>query len=486
MISGLKPVRLKEVKTIILVNPPYSFWSPEKNYLRPFIGTLPSLGLLSLAAVLRGQAYQVKIVESASLGSSFSQTIDSILRENPQYVGLSCCTASVDNAARIARAVKEANPRILTFAGGPHITALPEETFQRYPAFDYGIAGEGELAFLNLLAELEGGGGCAKVESAIFRKNGEVVVNSRRPFIEDLDQLPFPAYALLPSFPQQYRPPFLNYQKGPVASLASSRGCPQVCTFCDRSVFGNRYRYFSEDYLYALISLLKKQYRIQHLIFVDDQFAASRPRLIRFCEKIARGGLKIKWNCDARVDSVNPDLLKMMKRAGCWMISYGIESGSPAILAAIKKDINREQIEQAVHWTKQAGIRAKGLFMMGYPQETENTLQETLDLILRCPFDEINLSFLTPYPGTEIYQQARLSMDLVEDWSKMNALNRILKPEALEVATLEKAYSKIIRKFYMRPRVTFSYLNLLLRSPANLSRLAAGIFQWAISLRQRL
>ncbi|MBM4333518.1 MAG: radical SAM protein [Deltaproteobacteria bacterium] len=469
------------MKTIVLVNPPYSFWSPEKNYLRPFIGTLPSLGLLSLAAVLRDRGYAVKIIESASLGLTFSQTLENILRENPCYVGLSCTTASVDNAAGIAQAIKEVTPKILTFVGGPHITAIPRETFQRYPFFDYGVIGEGERAFRYLLEAIEEGGGLKGVESAVFREGERIVINPRRKFIENLDELPFPAYDLLPSFPGSYRLPFLNYLKGPAASVVSSRGCPQVCTFCDRSVFGNRYRYFSEEYLFDLISYLRRQYGIEHLAFADDQFAASRPRLVRFCEKIARAGLKIRWNCDARVDSVDSALLKLMKKAGCWMISYGIESGSPEILAGIHKDIRLDQVEQAAHWTKEAGIRAKGLFMIGYPEETESTLRQTLSLILRCPFDELNLSFLTPYPGTKIYEQAKRSPGFTEDWSRMNALNCIFHPQALSVGALKKAYAGLIRKFYMRPRITFSYLGLLGRSPENCSRLAAGISRWLLT-----
>jgi anaerobic magnesium-protoporphyrin IX monomethyl ester cyclase len=469
------------VKTIVLVNPPYSFWSPEKNYLRPFIGTLPSLGLLSLAAVLREQGFAAKIIESASLGLTFSQTLKNILQEKPHYVGLNCTTASVDNAARIARALKEANSKIVTFVGGPHITAIPEETFRRYPAFDFGVVGEGERAFPDLLKAVEEGGSFQELGSAVFREGEKIIINPRRKFIENLDRLPFPAYDLLPAFPQQYHPPFLNYQRGPAASITSSRGCPQACTFCDRSVFGNRYRHFSEDYLLDLISHLRRQYGIKHLIFADDQFAASRIRLMRFCEKLAKAGMKIRWNCDARVDSVDFELLKIMKKAGCWMISYGVESGSPEILAGIRKNIRLDQVEQAVRMTKEAGIRAKGLFMIGYPEETESTLCQTLSLILRCPFDELNLSFLTPYPGTEIYQQAKRSAGFSEDWSRMNALNCIFEPAALSVEALQKAYAKIIRKFYMRPRVTFSYLRLLAKSPDNCFRLAAGISRWLLN-----
>jgi radical SAM superfamily enzyme YgiQ (UPF0313 family) len=431
--------------------------------------------LLSLAAVLRQAGHTVRIVESASLGLSFSATVDEILRGNPRYVGLTCTTASVENAAGIARAVKEKSPQAVILAGGPHITALPEETFRRFPDFDYGILGEGEAALPDLLEALEGKKDPAPVESAVYRRGEEIRVNPRRPFIEKLDALPFPAFDLLPDFPRAYRAPFLNYRQGPAAPLISSRGCPQACTFCDRSVFGSRYRYFSEDYLGELISSLRRRYGIRHLIFTDDQFAASRPRLVRLCERLARGGPDLQWNCDARVDSVDPEVLRLMKRAGCWMISYGIESGSPQILDRIQKGISLENAERAVRWTREAGIRAKGLFMIGYPQETEETLAQTLAFIRRVPLDEINLSFLTPYPGTEIYRQLKGSAEFSEEWGRMNALNSLLLPKDLSRQALEKAYGRILRGFYMRSGPTFSYLNLLLRSPENLSRLAEGL-----------
>jgi radical SAM superfamily enzyme YgiQ (UPF0313 family) len=180
------------------------------------------------------------------------------------------------------------------------------------------------------------------------------------------------------------------------------------------------------------------------------------------------------------VDSVDPDLLRLMRKAGCWMISYGIESGSQKILDRIRKGTTLGQAEQAVRWTKEAGIRAKGLFMIGYPEETEETLGQTLDFIRRSRLDEMNLSFLTPYPGTEIYQEARGSKDFVEDWERMNALHCLLPPRALSCPQLEKAYGKIIRRFYLRPGPTFSYLGLLLKSPENCRRLAEGLSRWLV------
>ena len=159
------------------------------------------------------------------------------------------------------------------------------------------------------------------------------------------------------------------------------------------------------------------------------------------------------------------------------MISFGIESGSQEILDGLHKGFSLDQAERAVRWTKEAGLRAKGLFMVGSPGETEETLQQTLSLALRLPLDEMNLSILTPYPGTEIYRHAKDSNGFMEDWSRMNAMNCLLMPPALSAGALEKAYTRIIREFYMRPGITFSYLGLLLRSPENCARLAAGLWE---------
>ena len=160
------------------------------------------------------------------------------------------------------------------------------------------------------------------------------------------------------------------------------------------------------------------------------------------------------------------------------MISYGIESGSQEILDRVQKGIDLNQAEKALRLTREAGIRAKGLFMIGYPEETEETLGETLAFIGRSRLAEINLSFLTPYPGTEIYRQAKDSPDFVEDWGRMNAMNCLLKPKALTCRELEKAYGRIIRRFYLRPGPTLSYLSLLLKSPENRGRLMAGLSRW--------
>jgi anaerobic magnesium-protoporphyrin IX monomethyl ester cyclase len=469
------------VKSIVLVNPPYSFWSERHNSLRPLIGNLPSIGLLSLAAVLRGKGYAVRILESAAWGLTVRQTVEEILREKPDFVGISCTTAAVHHAAQIAHGVKAALPETRVFVGGPHITALPEETFRCYRSFDFGIIGEGEEAFPELLEILEGGGDLRKAPGAIFRHGPQIVINPRGRAMEDLDRLPFPAFDLLRNFPQNYRPPFLNYLRGPCAPLATSRGCPQNCTFCDRSVFGNRYRRFSVGYLVDLLAYLKRGFQINHLVFVDDQFCGAKGDLLEFCEGLLRKNLQFHWNCDARVDRVDGEILNWMKRAGCWMVSYGIESGSQDILDRMQKGIRLEQAEEAVRRTKEAGIRAKGLFMVAHPEETFETLEKTLAFILRIPLDEVNLSILTPYPGTAIYRELKENSKLVEDWPRMNGMNLLHRLKGLSATNLEKYYRRILRKFYMQPRVTLSYLGLLLQSPENGVRILASGSQWISS-----
>ena len=161
------------------------------------------------------------------------------------------------------------------------------------------------------------------------------------------------------------------------------------------------------------------------------------------------------------------------------MISYGVESGSQTILNALQKGIDIAQVEETVRRTKEAGIRAKGLFMIGHPLETAATLRETLELVLRCPFDEINLSYLTPFPGTEIYGELRGRFD--EEWTRMNALTPLLRPQDLSVDELREGYSKIVRRFYMRPSVTKTYGRILLRSGDNRARLIKGFSRWLLS-----
>ena len=457
---------------IVLVNPPYAAWDTSVPLPKTLENTTASFGLCCLASVLREKGYEPNILEAGALQLTLKQTLAYIIKERPQVVGFRASTISFLNAAFLAKEIKEYDKNIITLIGGPHVTALPMETIQDFPQFDAGIIGEGEetiiefLGAVNLHTKDLGG-----VKGLVYRHNGEVRLAPKRPYMENLDTLPIPAWDLLKGFPESYQPPLMSYKELPVASMVTSRGCPFQCIFCDRSVFGNRYRCYSAGYVIKMIEHLVERYGIRHIIFYDDLFAASGSRIKTICEEIMSKKLNISWTCDARVNTVTPETLALMKKAGCWEIAYGIESGSQKILDFVAKGITLEEIEKAVYATHEAGIKVKGLFMMGNPLETRETIKETIDLAKRLPFDIINISKFTPFPGTEIYKDAHKYGQFSPDWKKMNAMNFVFIPHGFTEKELDWEYKKAIAKYYWRPRKTLSLFISMLKDPAGIKRL---------------
>ena len=220
-----------------------------------------------------------------------------ILFLSPDYAGLTSTTLSICSVSALAEKAKSGQSRLKVIVGGPHLTALPLETLQAFPAFDYGVIGEGEATFVDLLDTLEHDGDVRKVSGIVHRDGDAVEVTERRPFIECLDSLPFPAWDLLEGFPERYRPPAFRFRRLPAASLVTSRGCPNVCIFCDRSVFGNRCRSFSSGYILEMVKLLYHRYRIRELLIEDDTFFLSRQRISEFCEGLLKEQVRLSWSC---------------------------------------------------------------------------------------------------------------------------------------------------------------------------------------------
>ncbi|MEK7841149.1 MAG: radical SAM protein, partial [Deltaproteobacteria bacterium] len=295
---------------IVLVNPPYAAWDTSVPLPKTLENTTASFGLCCLASVLREKGYEPKILEAGALRLTLKQTLAYIIKERPQVVGFRASTISFLNAAFLAKEIKEYDKNIITLIGGPHVTALPMETIQDFPQFDAGIIGEGEetliefLGAVNLHTKDLGG-----VKGLVYRHDGAARLTAKRPYIENLDTLPMPAWDLLEGFPESYQPPLMSYKELPVASMVTSRGCPFQCIFCDRSVFGNRYRCYSAGYVIKMIEHLVERYGIRHIIFYDDLFAASGSRIKTICERIMSKKLNISWTCDARVNTVTPETL---------------------------------------------------------------------------------------------------------------------------------------------------------------------------------
>lgn len=456
---------------IIFVNPPYERIAAGYQFVRHVTNRSPSLGLLYLAAAVREQGYRTSIIESDIEDLDSVRVADRIIREKPEYVGITLFTVGVWQAAGIARRVKNACPWIRIIVGGPHISSMGVETLERFREFDFAVVHEGERVLPELLGCLDRNETPERVRGILWRDRGAVLKTPPAPSIDDLDSLPMPAWDLLPDFPNRYLPAIFDYPRGPVATLAASRGCPFVCKFCDTSTFGAKVRANSPEMVFKMMKFLNEKFGIRHIQFVDDLFLASRIRTMALCDLIIESRLDMTWNCTARVDTVKPDVLKRMKQAGCWEISFGLETGSNELLKKMDKAARVEASEQAVTWTHGAGIRCKGLFMLGYPGENSETIETTKAFVRRLPMTAMNLSKFTPYPGSPIYRELYGTNIRKDHWEKMNGMNFIFAPEGLTIRELDFEYQNILKSFYRQKRVMDTYVSLAVRDPAHLKRL---------------
>ena len=460
--------------SIVLINPPLSL---EERYgdLSEAGNTLPSIGICILAAVLRQAGHKVKIIEAASWGYDHRDALQAILEVLPDYVGITTLTLSIFSAAKLAEMIKQADKHIRVIIGGAHITAVPRETMEMFPQFDAGVLGEGEDTIVELLEAYENGADLKDVKGIVYREGREVVVTGMRPFIRDLDRIAFPAFELLPDFPRGYRPPAFRFKRLPAASIVTSRGCPYKCIFCDRSVFGSVCRGHSVDYVMEMIKDLVNRYGIREFLIEDDTFVTFKSRLIALCERILRENLKISWSSLGRVNSVDRDMLKLMKRAGCWQIGYGIESGNQKVLDFVNKKTTLEVVERAVRWTREAGILSKGFFILGHPTDTRETIEETIRFARKLDLHDVSVNMLTPLPGSQIYEVANQYGEFDNDWRKMNLLNVVFVPYGLTREELEGYYRRFLKEFYLRPRIIASYLKRIASNPRYSGRYLRGL-----------
>ena len=457
---------------IIFVNPPYERIAPGYEFVRHITNRSPSLGLLYLAAAVREQGFIPTIIESDIENLDPGEVASRLIEARPEYIGITLFTVGVWQAAQIARKVKQRYPDIQIIVGGPHISSMAMETMQRFPEFDIAVIHEGEQVLPALLKELQNGRDLSRIAGIIHRQHGELQQTPPAPSISDLDSLPLPAWDLLPNFPDTYLPAIYDYPQSPVATLVASRGCPFLCKFCDTSTFGARVRANSPEKVFQMMQHLSQRFGIRHIQFVDDLFLASKIRTLQLCDLLIASDLNLTWSCTARVDTVKPEVLKRMKQAGCWEISFGLETGSNALLQKMEKAARIEVSEQAVNWTAAAGIRCKGLFMLGYPGETRDTMRQTREFVRRLPMTTMNLSKFTPYPGSPVYRDIYGTRIRDDHWEKMNGMNFLWHPEGLTIQELDREYQNILTGFYRQRRVIHKYIAMSLRHPEHLTRLA--------------
>lgn len=441
---------------VVLVNPPLT---TEERYGVHFQsgGQTPPLGLAVLAATMTKSGIDVRIVDG-TLFNNYRFVVESILSSKPDCVGITASTVSIHNAARIAQLVKAENKSITMLIGGPHITAVPQKTMLLFSSFDIGVIGEADNTIVELLNSIEHRSSLFDVRGIAFRNNNRIVQTDRRPPFMNLDELPMPAWDLLPDLAKHYCPPVHTVRRLPATLMVTSRGCPGKCTFCDRSIFGNLLRANSAGYVMEEIRVLYHKYGIRELQFRDDNFLAFRPRLVELCRMLRHEKLDIVWSLAGRVDMVNPGVLRMLHDAGCWQIWYGVESGSQRVLDFINKRTKLDRIRETVRMTKAAGIDVGGFFMLGMPTETKEDIEATIRFSRALELDEAHFTFFTPMPGCAAYDGVEQYGKFDSDWRKTSCWNPVFVPNGMTSEQLVKYWKKASAGFYMRPRIVLNYI----------------------------
>lgn len=453
-------------------------WSYDSNSGKPNVSTLavslPPNGLATIAAVLKKAGHTV-VIYDASIDNSATAAkwADRIIAFKPDIVGFSTITSNFHNAYSVCRDVKDKNSSVKTVFGGVHVSWGRDKIIKSFPAIDYLVAGEGEYSFLKLV----NGDNPKGIEGLYYRSNGSCNQGPQQEkgTLCNMDDMPFPAYDLIEGFPKKYAMALFSYPKLPGASVISSRGCVYRCSYCDRSVFQKSFRWNSPEYTFELVKWLNTRFGIRHIMFYDDLFTLNKNRVSKLCALLRKMRPRISFNCIVRIGHIDDDLISELKSAGCWMVHAGIESGDQDILDSHKDGMKLSMIRYDIERLRKAGLWIKGLFMMGFPGETEKSIQKTIDFACSLPLKDANLTAFTPYPGAPIMEDID-SLGTFDkgwpNWSQMDCVNFVFVPKEIESKeVLEKYYGEFIRAFYHRPFMKEVYRKMLFQCPHSYWRL---------------
>ncbi len=501
----LNTPRSKDSVDIMLVNPP----TPDGGYwirTQHRVGrrtrenmVWPQVSLAQMAALLH-PTYTVKIVDANAERMGWQEFAKLIDKYQPKYYMTQVTAPTLENDMYGCFLAKSRD--VTTIAFGTHVTPIPRESMRPYPSLDFVLVGEPDLLIRDLLDNLEGKieqrseeinklfidhdpsyepatsevgtVDMHKIKGLAWRNADEIVVNFPRPFIKDLDDLPIPMHELLPL--QEYRMPMI---KGPFTFIVTSRGCPAGCTYCIKHVsYQYTARLRSPELIMEELWELKKL-GINNIHMYADLFTVNRDQVVDLCQRMIAENINLKWTCNSRVDYVDEEMLKLMGQAGCWLISWGIESGNEQILKHAHKGAFPDKAERALVWAKKAGIKNWGYFIIGLPGETEETIQETIAFSKKLPLDIALVHVAAPYPGTPFF------FEVVENgwfrpgtrWEHVDMdKGTVLDYPNLPAESLLYWQKRAWREWAFRPGPILTYIKMLLSDFSTFkSALSVGI-----------
>jgi radical SAM superfamily enzyme YgiQ (UPF0313 family) len=426
---------------IVFVNPRYQEW----------VKSLP-MGIAYLAAVASKAGYEISVIDANAEELTTEEVLKRINSVGSDIVAVSSVTAQIYRGWEILKALKGYRPEVTTVIGGVHPTSLPDESLAHH-FIDFVVRGEAEETFPELLNALDKRKSWKDIAGISYRMDQRIVHNPLRSLIENLDRIPFPARHLFP-FPRLYASPFMVRPR--YATMITSRGCPGGCIFCNKNIFGFSFRMRSPENVVAEIEYLKNEFRIEEFHMADDCFSWDAERVKGICQLLLEKKLDIKWACSngIRVDTVNPDLLKLMKKSGCYRISFGVESGSQDILKKIGKRISLKEIEEAFRMAQEAGMITVALFMLGNAGENRQTMEKTISFSNRILTDYAQFTIATPFPGTPFFRLVEKNgRFLSRDWAQFGVFSEpLFELDGLTRELMLRLYKQAYREFYFRPR----------------------------------
>lgn len=437
---------------VLLINPCRQEVVYEKAIIKHSVPLYPPISLAYLAAPLLASGHDVKILDlepypARDMASTITEVFGSY---HPDFVGITFVTPSFYEAARAAAVVKGLAKNIPIIIGGVHPTSLPRETLMEGKDFDIAVIGEGDYIFRDIVNGVD----LSSLKGVAFKRDGEIIINERGPFIEDLDALPFPAWHLVDLREYCQKSPF--NKRIPLGGFITSRGCVGRCTYCTRSVFGGKFRSHSSRRVVDEIEyMVKVGFREIHIL--DDCFSADMARAKDILRRLIRNGntTPLAFDTGLRVNLVDEEFFGLAKKAGVYQILYGIESGNQRVLNNIKKGASKEQAVRAVVLASKAGLEVIGMFMVGLTGETEESLRDTIDFAKSLDLDFVKFGAMIPLPGTESYDNlAKDGYIKSRNWVDFNYNTNpknLYDHPTLSWETIMKYRRKGYHEFYFRP-----------------------------------
>jgi len=456
---------------MLLVNLPYM--GDVYSGLKQAVAIQPPLGLAYIAAYIESKGLDVEIVDANAIGMSMDEIVKKAVKSKHDYIGITCTTNTVNLAYIFSEKLKKRCDKTIV-VGGPHVTFADIDTLKQCGAIDIVVRGEGERTSY----EISNGVPLKNIKGITYRLKEKITRNPDRNKNEiNINDLPFPARHLLPL--EMYRPgAFFNigHSGKEYATLITSRGCPNKCVFCSSAHFWKSFRPRKPENILEEIDQLVNNYGVKHIHFLDDTLTVPAKRLENICDGLIKRDYDLEWNCYSRVDIITDEIVRKMKEAGCFGLTFGVESGSQKILNLIKKNITLNQVRKAIKITKAYDLDVHADFMIGLPGDTKKTIMQTINFAVELDPKIALFSITTPFPGTQLFDELKEKKQLNDiKWTEMTMHefttygNSILSNEQIK-----KLYSLAHRKFYFRPRFLFNSSKRLLTHPREIKPFMLG------------